>query len=60
MIKIEKYNVDTLSKSEIKKVNGGIVAPVVVAWSALAWLGNEVVQNWADIKRGAVDAWNEI
>ncbi|MBO6587333.1 MAG: hypothetical protein JJ953_14575 [Gracilimonas sp.] len=57
MLKIDDYNFDVLSERELIKVKGG---NPIVGWGALIWFGNQVVSNWEDIKRGAIDAWNEI
>ncbi|MCH2451441.1 MAG: class IIb bacteriocin, lactobin A/cerein 7B family [Gracilimonas sp.] len=50
------YKAEELDHEEMKLINGGINPWVI---GAVAWLANGVVQNWADIKKGISDAWED-
>lgn len=47
-----------LDNSELQTINGGAIPPIV--WGPAIWLANEIINNWQEIKRGAVDAFNEV
>lgn len=50
------YKVEELDFESMQLFNGGINPWVI---GLMAWFGNEVVQNWDDIKKGMSDAWEE-
>jgi len=50
-------NLRELSEHEVLKINGGAY-PLIPAGFAL-WLGNEIVNNWSDVKSGIADAYRD-
>jgi|APIni6443716594_1056825.scaffolds.fasta_scaffold1435570_2 hypothetical protein len=61
-MEIKNYNVRELTLNESVDVNGGGPLWEFVKkygfWGAAAWVTSEVIDNWTDIKDGAVGGWN--
>lgn len=51
--KLKLFDWDELSYSELTRANGG--APPILPIGFAVWLGNEIIQNWSDIKKGISD-----
>jgi hypothetical protein len=54
---LSKFNIRELNKREKSEINGG-ANPLIPAAFAL-WLGNEIVNNWSDVKSGISDAYSD-
>ena len=57
----QDFYVTELSLSENKEVNGGLMCfPSIPKWFKSSLVGiaiGLIIENWADIKSGAVDGW---
>lgn len=62
-MKVHDFCVTELSFSENKEVNGGLILiPNIPKWFKRSLVGiaiGLIIDNWADIKSGAADAWAE-
>jgi hypothetical protein len=54
MNKLPIEQLHELNKSELFETQGGSIPLLPVGFAI--WLGNEIVQNWSDIKSGIKDA----
>jgi len=49
-----------LNKNELMEVDGGLIlASSTLKKFGIAGIAVWVMENWADIKAGAIDGWNE-
>jgi len=46
-----------LNKTELIEAQGGTIPLLPVGFAI--WLGNEIVQNWSDVKSGVKDAYQD-
>jgi hypothetical protein len=62
-MEVQNFNVTELSLSEKKEVNGGLISfPNIPRWFKRSLVGiaiGLIIDNWADIKSGAVDGWED-
>lgn len=57
---MNKFPIDQLyelNKTELIEAQGGNVPLLPVGFAI--WLGNEIVQNWSDVKSGVKDAYQD-
>jgi hypothetical protein len=54
---MKKKKIKELNHIEVIKIKGG-ANPIIPAGFAL-WLGNEIVNNWSDVKSGIADAYRD-
>jgi hypothetical protein len=54
---MKNKNISKLSEHEVLEISGGAI-PLIPAGFAL-WLGNEIVNNWSDVKSGIADAYQD-
>lgn len=62
-MEVQNFYVKELSLSEKKEINGGLISfPNIPKWFKRSLIGiaiGLIIDNWADIKSGAVDGWED-
>jgi hypothetical protein len=62
-MEVQNFYVTELSLSEKKEVSGGLISfPNIPKWFKRSLVGiaiGLIIDNWADIKSGAVDGWED-
>jgi len=59
MEKLDLY-LEELNQREIQEINGGALSPIeIFRKTAIGFIVAVIVDNWPDIKAGAIDGWND-
>lgn len=58
-LSFEQLGLTNLSSEELDRTNGGEWPKWLkgVTWAAI---GNEIIENWDEIKKGLADGWNSL
>ena len=56
---LNKMGLAALSNSEMHEVEGGGL-PTWLKGFGIAWLADQIISNWDEIKQGAKEGWNSV
>ena len=56
---LDNLNLVELNAQEVQEVEGGFDFKKLIKRAGLAWLATEIMDNWADVKQGALEGWND-